>query len=343
MSENLEKRIRSRSIQKHDLEVNWNKAENFVPYKGEFIIYDIEVDEEGNDITQIVDGVKKTVYELVGRTTPYTYERIKLGDGKTKISELPFIDNTSLKYIEQELTEAQKAQARINIGAAEAETLIEIEDIDFIYDSTNKTWNKDPLKSYILTKSIGYSDSDITNELEDSTFADPYGHFCALSEGSIIRGEVIATTDSWGRLSPNTIQIKQVAYDGPFRTEHYRLFNGSKWTNWFKTIHHPNRIIQSESDSYTWTDSGTEKTIDKIFGFSGEYYFDTSPSYAGLDNNNIMATPVAIDPDDLIKHYGKKHFLSYDEEQTLSDEQMEIARNNIGTAAIQIVTWEEDD
>lgn len=92
MSENLEKRIRSRSIQKHDLEVNWNKATSFVPYKGEFIIYDIEVDEEGNDITQIVDGVEKTVYELVGRTTPYTYERIKLGDGKTKISKLPFID-----------------------------------------------------------------------------------------------------------------------------------------------------------------------------------------------------------------------------------------------------------
>ena len=118
MSENLEKRIRSRSIQKHDLEVNWNKATSFVPYKGEFIIYDIEVDENGNNITQIVDGVEKTVYELVGRTTPYTYERIKLGDGKTKISELPFIDNTSLKYIEQELTEAQKAQARANIDAA---------------------------------------------------------------------------------------------------------------------------------------------------------------------------------------------------------------------------------
>ena len=51
MSENIEKRIKSRSIQKHDLEVNWNKATSFVPYKGEFIIYDIEVDKEGNNIT----------------------------------------------------------------------------------------------------------------------------------------------------------------------------------------------------------------------------------------------------------------------------------------------------
>lgn len=93
MSENLEKRIRSRSIQKHDLEVNWNKATSFVPYKGEFIIYDIEVDEEGNDITQTVDGVEKTVYELVGRTTPYTYERFKIGDGKTPVIDLPFTIN----------------------------------------------------------------------------------------------------------------------------------------------------------------------------------------------------------------------------------------------------------
>ena len=118
MSENIEKRIKSRSIQKHDLEVNWNKATSFVPYKGEFIIYDIEVDKEGNNITQLNEnGEEKTVYELVGRTTPYTYERIKLGDGKTLISNLPFIDNTSLKYIEQEFTETQKAQARTNIGA----------------------------------------------------------------------------------------------------------------------------------------------------------------------------------------------------------------------------------
>ena len=93
MSENLEKKVRSRSIQKHDLEVNWNKATSFIPYKGEFIIYDIEVDEDGNDITQIIDGVEKTVYELVGRTTPYTYERFKIGDGKTPVTDLPFTIN----------------------------------------------------------------------------------------------------------------------------------------------------------------------------------------------------------------------------------------------------------
>ena len=90
MSENLEKRIRSRSIQKHDLEVNWIKATGFIPYKGELIIYDREVDEDGNTL-------KDTEGKLLlpeGRTTPYTYERIKIGDGINVVtsSNLPFID-----------------------------------------------------------------------------------------------------------------------------------------------------------------------------------------------------------------------------------------------------------
>lgn len=50
----------SRLIQKHDTEANWNKATNFVPLKGEIIIYD--------DLNQM-----------------------KIGDGGTVVSDLPFI------------------------------------------------------------------------------------------------------------------------------------------------------------------------------------------------------------------------------------------------------------
>jgi hypothetical protein len=85
MSENLEKRIRSRSIQKHDLEVNWIKATGFIPYKGELIIYDREVDENGNTLELPTDAVYR-------RTTPYTYERIKIGDGINFVTDLPFVD-----------------------------------------------------------------------------------------------------------------------------------------------------------------------------------------------------------------------------------------------------------
>ena len=59
-----EKTIKTRLINKHDTESNWLKAENFVPLKGEFIIYD---NDENN-----------------------TYTRIKIGDGISKVNELPF-------------------------------------------------------------------------------------------------------------------------------------------------------------------------------------------------------------------------------------------------------------
>ena len=62
----------SRIIHKHDIEANWIKAatnSNFIPKQGEIIVYD--------------------------RDENYDYERIKIGDGTTKVDALPFIDNNS--------------------------------------------------------------------------------------------------------------------------------------------------------------------------------------------------------------------------------------------------------
>lgn len=66
------KEIASRIILKHDVEVNWNKAETFIPKQGEIIIYDID--------------------------SSHPYERFKLGDGTTTAINLPF-------YLENELEE----------------------------------------------------------------------------------------------------------------------------------------------------------------------------------------------------------------------------------------------
>lgn len=59
------KTFKTRIIQKHDTEVNWQKATNFVPKKGEMIVYDID--------------------------SNYNYERIKIGDGKHIPNDLPFV------------------------------------------------------------------------------------------------------------------------------------------------------------------------------------------------------------------------------------------------------------
>ena len=59
-----QKEFASRIVHKHDIETNWNKATTFIPKQGEMIVYDID------DL--------------------HDYERIKIGDGVTAVTELPF-------------------------------------------------------------------------------------------------------------------------------------------------------------------------------------------------------------------------------------------------------------
>ena len=57
-----------RIVHKHDTAENWSKANAFVPKQGELIIYDTD--------------------------NNYAYERMKVGDGTTLVSDLPFIDES---------------------------------------------------------------------------------------------------------------------------------------------------------------------------------------------------------------------------------------------------------
>ena len=77
-------KVSTRIKNKHDLEANWKKATGFIPLAGELVIYDKEVDVEGN-ILALPEG----------RTTAFTYERIKVGDGITAINALPFAFSTA--------------------------------------------------------------------------------------------------------------------------------------------------------------------------------------------------------------------------------------------------------
>ena len=67
---NTVKELAGRLVLKHDIEVNWNRAETFIPKQGEIIIYDID--------------------------SNHTHERFKIGDGKTTAIQLPF-------YLEAEI------------------------------------------------------------------------------------------------------------------------------------------------------------------------------------------------------------------------------------------------
>ena len=73
-----EKILNSRIVHKHDTAENWSKATNFIPMKAEIIVYDIDEN--------------------------YTYPRIKIGDGKTLVSALPFVNDA---LINAKLSEAK--------------------------------------------------------------------------------------------------------------------------------------------------------------------------------------------------------------------------------------------
>ena len=60
------KTIKTRIIHKHDSESNWTSS-NFIPNQGELIVYDIDEN--------------------------YNYERLKIGDGTTAVSNLPFVND----------------------------------------------------------------------------------------------------------------------------------------------------------------------------------------------------------------------------------------------------------
>lgn len=97
-----EKKITSRIQQKHDVAANWAKATNFIPKKGELIIYDAEYNASGEE-TQAV--------------------RFKIGDGSKTVGALPFavIDYSSdIETLEQEVADNSTAIGTLQ-GAFESD------------------------------------------------------------------------------------------------------------------------------------------------------------------------------------------------------------------------------
>ena len=81
--------LNTRIIQKNDTIQRWEEANDFIPLKGEIIIYN-------SDESQNVP-------------------KIKVGDGETLVNNLPFIDANALYKIEQELTTEEIEQVRQNL------------------------------------------------------------------------------------------------------------------------------------------------------------------------------------------------------------------------------------
>lgn len=102
--------INTRVKLKRDTTQRWNNARGFIPLEGEIIIY--------SDYT----SVEK---EMDGETTTVLVPGLKVGDGRTYVQDLPFIDdelrNIVLSHVNNEnihvtLNEKQKWWDKLNVN-----------------------------------------------------------------------------------------------------------------------------------------------------------------------------------------------------------------------------------
>ena len=89
-----EKHIKGVIIPRHDTAINWSKAINFVPNKGELIVFDADV-----NLTEPYTGTG-TATNKDGTTSAFVYEsseivRFKFGDGLHNVNILPFVTTGS--------------------------------------------------------------------------------------------------------------------------------------------------------------------------------------------------------------------------------------------------------
>lgn len=116
--------VDGRMQQKHDIEANWLKAVNFAPLDGELIVYD----KDGN----------------------YSYNRIKIGDGKTNVNDLPFIDEETKGYIWKRYTAKEifeyTYEVEINEPITKYQWSTYITHRDYIDGFSNGTYTSDSLE-----------------------------------------------------------------------------------------------------------------------------------------------------------------------------------------------------
>lgn len=93
-----EKKIYGRSVQKHDIQSNWEKATNFIPMVGEIIIYD--------------------------KDENYSYERLKIGDGIQNVNNLPFVDDAVRTALSQSINSNRIGLHNVDSRVSSLETLV---------------------------------------------------------------------------------------------------------------------------------------------------------------------------------------------------------------------------
>ena len=160
-----EKKITSRIQQKHDVAANWAKATNFIPKKGEIIIYDAEYNASGEE-TQAV--------------------RFKIGDGSKTVNNLPFaaIDYKSIKSINTNNTAAQEPKTDESIAGSGTINLHKIAKTGNYNDLLHK-----PTLGTAAEKNIGTSSGNVPILDSNGKLADSVIPAVAITDTCVIDTE----------------------------------------------------------------------------------------------------------------------------------------------------------
>lgn len=160
-----EKNIKSRIVHKHDTAENWSKAVNFIPKQGELIVYDID--------------------------STYDYERIKIGDGVTKVNSLPFAnDKIIVDNVLSSSSENPVQNKVVNIAISSLQTLVGDTTVAAqISDAVASKADKTHTHNYAGSSSAGgaakvsESDIGITTEGTGSAYTATVSGITALTAG----------------------------------------------------------------------------------------------------------------------------------------------------------------
>lgn len=182
-----EKTIKTRIQHKREFETNWLRAANFVPLAGELIVYQRETDlETGNVLTTQQNGEEVSVLTGLDRTVPYNYDRLKFGDGKTRVNDLPFV-----KYVDEHVRGIMSTPALPANAEADDNVIYKVITAIDVVVTQNGSFNQ---PAYVVK--------------ELPTTGNPYALYYCLSDGECY-GFVDENTDG----SDGTVPVEYGWYD----------------------------------------------------------------------------------------------------------------------------------
>lgn len=201
-----EKMLNTRIQQKHDIEVNWSKAVNFIPKIGEVIVYDPDEN--------------------------HAAARVKIGDGVKTVVELAFIDDAAKTALFKEIDMVDEKVEALGQLVGDASIPEQIEEALL---KTQADWNENDETSaaYIKNKPFDYGpdyfryefDGNLDNQ-EVVIEAPGLGGLKFIKVGEALDIDFVAglSTDKFevGKLDGNN---ELVTYQvGPYRNENSPLF-----------------------------------------------------------------------------------------------------------------------